>query len=314
MQLIRGINNAPSFERGSVATIGAFDGVHLGHQALFHAVVEKSKALQLPSVVICFEPLPREYFSQQNSPSRVMNFREKYEAMSALGIDYILRIRFDERLRNMTALGFVEAVFVNCLHTKHITIGDDFRFGHDREGGQRLLSRVSKRFGFELADTLSIESGGTRVSSSEIRKSLEQGDFEASERMLGRPYSMSGKVVYGRQLGRTLGFPTANIQVKRHKSPMAGVYIARIRLANGDTHNAVANVGTRPTLDDGGIKAVLEVHVLNFNGHLYGQRVEVTFLKKLRDERKFDSIDVLQKAIHADAEQATIWFKQAASA
>ena len=155
------------------------------------------------------------------------------------------------------------------------------------------MSRVSKRFGFELADTLSIESGGTRVSSSEIRKSLEQGDFEASERMLGRPYSMSGKVVYGRQLGRTLGFPTANIQVKRHKSPMAGVYIARIRLANGDTHNAVANVGTRPTLDDGGIKAVLEVHVLNFDGHLYGQRVGVTFLKKLRDERKFDSIDAV---------------------
>lgn len=313
MRLIRGIQNAPNFERGSVATIGAFDGVHLGHQALLNAIVAKSAAIGAPSVVICFEPLPREYFSPHDAPSRIMNFREKFQAMAALGIDYVLRIRFNKRVSTMTARGFAEQVFIDCLRVKHITIGDDFRFGQGREGGKQLLAQLSAEFGFTLADTPSVEADGMRVSSSEIRASLERGDFDASARMLGRAYSMSGKVVFGRQLGRTLGFPTANIQIQRHKSPMAGVYVASIRLANGEAHAAVANVGSRPTLADG-LQAVLEVHLLNFSGNLYGQHVSVTFLHKLRDERKFDSIDALQTAIRADAAQATIWFKQAASA
>jgi len=309
MQLIRGLNNLPQFSQGSVVTIGAFDGVHLGHQALFKQVLAKSKALGLPSVVICFEPLPREYFALNEAPSRLMNFREKFDAIATLGIDVLLRIPFNERLRSMSAMAFIEKVFVNGLNAKHITIGDDFRFGNNREGGFALLKEVAPNFGFEVVDTSSVCEQGLRVSSSVIRKSLEQADFGEAATMLGKPYSMSGRVVYGRQLGRTLGFPTANINVKRHRCAMQGVYVVTIRLPNGEQYPAVANCGTRPTVDDG-IKAVLEVHILDFDANLYGQRVDVMFLNKLRSEQKFNSLNDLKKAIQDDANNARTWFEQ----
>ncbi len=307
MQLIRGFYNLPDFTQGTVVTIGAFDGVHIGHQALLKQVLDKSRELKLPSVVICFEPLPREYFCSKESPSRLMNFREKFTALTEYGIDYVLRIRFNERLRQMSADEFIEHIFIDGLHAKHITIGDDFRFGRGREGGRHLLEQASERYHFSLSGTPSVLLGNTRISSSLIRQNLEQNDFETAKAMLGKTYTMAGKVVYGRQLGRTLGFPTANVQIRRHKSAMSGVYIAYLNLEDGQCLPAVANVGTRPTVDNG-IHAVLEVHALDYKGDLYGQHVSVSFIKKLRNEKKFASLDELQHAINEDAQQAQHWF------
>lgn len=312
MQLIRGLNNLPSFA-GSVVTIGAFDGVHLGHQALLTQVLEKSKSLGLPSVVICFEPLPREFFALHQSPSRLMNFREKLEALRDMGIDVVLLIPFNEAFQAITAMAFVEDTFVKGLGLKHLTIGDDFRFGQGREGSKALLQQLAPKYGYEVADTPTVSVDNERVSSSAIRKLLEEGDFLGAEARLGRPYSMSGKVVYGRQLGRTLGFPTANINVKRHRCAMQGVYVAQLQTEDGLWHPAVANCGTRPTVDEG-IRAVLEVHLLDYSGQLYGQHVKVRFMRKIRDEMKFDSLDALQTAINDDANNAKQWFLRAEAA
>lgn len=307
MRLIRGLHNLPPFEQGSVVTIGAFDGVHLGHQALLNDILAQSKTLGLPSVVICFEPLPREFFAPKDSPSRLMNFREKFEALAALGIDYCLRIQFNDRLRQMSATQFIDDVFVNGLNAKHITIGDDFRFGYDRLGGKALLVSLAEQHGYAINDTPSICQQDERISSSAIRAALEKADFAQAQLLLGKAYEMHGRVVYGRQLGRTLGFPTANIQIHRHKSAMSGVYVVTITLPDGRCLPAVANCGVRPSVDDG-IKAILEVHVFDLNESLYGQRVSVQFLQKLRDEKKFESLPDLQAAIDQDASQARQWF------
>lgn len=307
MRVIRGLYNLPDLSGGSVISIGAFDGLHLGHQSLLQPLMRQARELQVPSVLITFEPLPREYFSQRNAPSRLMNFREKAEACAVFGIDYILCLRFNEQIRAMSAEDFVEHVFVEGLHARHITIGDDFRFGHDRSGDQQLLERLQAKFGFEVDDTSSVLVGSVRISSTKIRACLEAGDFDAAEKMLGRPYSMSGKVVYGRQLGRTLGFPTANVHIKRHKSAMSGVYIVEARLADGRRIEAIANVGTRPTIGDR-LNAVLEVHLFDFKDNIYGKRLDVRFLHKIRDERKFESLESLKQAIASDVANARQWF------
>lgn len=312
MHIIRGLHNLPDFANGSVMSIGAFDGLHLGHQSLLQPLMEQARQLQVPSVLITFEPLPREYFSPQNAPSRLMSFREKVEACAAFGIDYILCLRFNETVRAMSAEDFVEHVFVGGLHAKHITIGDDFRFGHDRRGDQQLLERLQAKFGFGVDDTSSVVVDNVRISSTKIRQCLEAGDFAAAEKMLGRPYSMSGKVVYGRQLGRTLGFPTANVQIKRHKSAMSGVYVVEASLADGRVVKGIANVGTRPTIGDR-LHAILEVHLFDFSGVIYSRRLGVKFLYKLRDEQKFESLAALQAAIANDVTNAKKWFAENAN-
>jgi riboflavin kinase/FMN adenylyltransferase len=307
MELIRGLHNLRPGHRGCVATIGAFDGVHFGHQAVIRQLLQKSVALALPSIVIVFEPLPREYFSPLNAPARLSSFREKFLALQALGVDRILRVRFTENLQTMSAQEFIDILFVQGLGVSHVALGDDFRFGNDREGDFRMLSAQGERYGFDVESTATLAIHGERVSSTRIRQALEEADFELAETLLSRPYSISGKVVYGRQLGRSLGFPTANLELHRLRAPLSGVYAVEVTGAGLEKAKGVANVGTRPTVNDS-IKANLEVHLLDLNQDLYGQRIEVVFKHKLREEKKFESVDELKENIARDVKNARLWF------
>lgn len=308
MELIRGLHNLRPRHLGCVATIGAFDGVHRGHQAVIGQLLEKSAELGLPSVVIVFEPLPREYFAPLNAPARLSSFREKFEALAALGVDRVLRIRFTEHLQTMSAQDFIDAIFVKGLAVAHVVLGDDFRFGNDREGDFQLLAAQGERYGFDVKPTATCMSGGERVSSTRIREALDIAEFDLAEDLLGKPFSIAGKVVYGRQLGRSLGFPTANMELHRLRAPLSGVYTVEVFGAGLNRARGVANVGTRPTVNES-IKANLEVHLLDRDIDLYGQRIEVVFRHKLREELKFDSIDELKENIARDVDNARTWFE-----
>lgn len=309
MELIRGLHNLRSRHHGCVATIGAFDGVHLGHQAVIRQLLERSVALELPSLMIVFEPLPREYFSPLKAPARIMSFREKCRALEALGVDRLLRIRFNEQFRGMTAQRFVDDIFVARLGVRHVMLGDDFRFGAGRQGDTEFVRQQGLRYGFETGSTPTFSVAGERVSSTRIREALEQADFLAAEALLGRPYSISGRVIFGRQLGRSMGTPTANLELRRLRSPLSGVYAVEVSGGGLVRVPGVANVGVRPTVDDS-IKANLEVHVLDRDVNLYGRHIEVTFRHKLREEKKFGSMQELQENIARDKDQTRAWFGQ----
>lgn len=309
MALIRGLHNIREQHKGCVATIGAFDGVHKGHQAVLAKLKEKAEELGLPAVVITLEPLPREFFAPLQAPPRIMSFREKYLAIMALGIDRVLRVHFDQELSEVSAEDFIKNIFHDQLGIKYMIVGDDLRFGHERRGDFNLLTRMGKELGFEVAATNTLTNEGARVSSTRIRKALENADFELAEELLGRPYMISGKIVYGQQLGRTINTPTANLQLHRIRAAMSGVYVVEAIL-EGDTSNVlkgVANVGTRPTVNDG-LEARLEVHLLDFDKNIYGRHLDVVFRKKLREEIKFSSLDALKKAIHNDISDAKDYF------
>ena len=309
MELIRGLHNLRPRHRGCVATIGAFDGVHLGHQAVIQHLLDKSAALQLPSAIIVFEPLPREYFSPLKAPARIMSFWEKCRALESLGVERVLRIRFNEQLREMSAQQFVDQVLVEGLGVRYVVLGDDFRFGSDRQGDYQFIQEQGKRYGYNAGPTPTCAIDGERVSSTRIREALEAADFGLAERLLGRPYSISGRVIYGRQLGQTIGTPTANLELRRLRAPLSGVYA--VEVSGGGLKDAwgVANVGVRPTVDDS-IKANLEVHLLDREIELYGQHIEVSFRHKLRDEQKFDSVDELRENIAKDIENTRAWFNR----
>ncbi len=308
MELIRGLVNLRPRHRGCVATIGAFDGVHLGHQAVMGQLLRAAKAHDLPSAVILFEPLPAEYFAPLQSPARLMTLREKYLAISALGIDRLLCLRFNPQLQQMGARRFVERVFIDGLGIKHAVIGDDFRFGNDRQGDLALIRDIGAKQGFSAEPTDTVEMDGQRVSSTRIREALAVADFAQAERLLGRAFTMSGKVVYGRQLGRSLGFPTANIELCRLRAPLSGVFAVRLAVdGEAEVYCGVANIGTRPTVNES-IKANLEVHLLDVNRNIYGRRVTVSFCQKLRDEQKFASIEALQTQIGIDSDQSRAYF------
>jgi len=306
MELIRGLHNMRPRHRGCVLTIGAFDGVHLGHQAVIRHLLEKSLELGVPSLVIVFEPLPREYFSPLKAPARIMSFREKFFAMRELGVDRLLRVQFNESLRAMSAQQFLDDIFVKGLGVRYVVLGDDFRFGNDREGDLEFIRQQGPRHGYEARPTATFSIGGERVSSTRIREALETADFAAASRLLGRPYSISGKVVYGRQLGQTLGAPTANLQLDRLRAPLSGVYVVEVSGAGLDKAAGVANVGVRPTVDDS-IRANLEVHLLDREIALYGQHIEVTFRHRLRAEKKFGSVGELRENIARDIENTRAW-------
>ncbi len=307
MELIRGLHNLRPRHRNCVATIGAFDGVHLGHQAVIRQLQHKAAELGLPSVVIVFEPLPGEYLAPLEAPARLMSFREKALALAELGVDRLLRIRFNEELRCMTAQAFIERIFVDGLGVRHVVLGDDFRFGNAREGDFALIQQQGALHGYQAGATETRLLDGERVSSTRIRKALVDGDFVLAERLLSHPYSIAGKVIYGRQLGRQLGVPTANMELHRLRSPLSGVYVVRVDGAGLRAAQGVANVGTRPTVNDS-IRAILEVHLLQGEPELYGKHIEVTFLHKLREEKKFPSLDELRRQIAADIENANAWF------
>ena len=307
MELIRGIHQLRPRHRGCVATIGAFDGVHRGHQSVLNSLIKKGREFGLPTAVVIFEPLPREYFSPDQAPPRLMSFREKFEALRDLGVDRVLCIRFNDALRDMGAKEFSDRVFVNGLGVKFIVVGDDLRFGRDRAGGFNQLRELGKEIGFDVSESNTLTLTDDRVSSSRIRQALYDADFELAEELLGSPYSISGRVMLGQQLGRQLGVPTANVHLKRIQAAMAGVYAVEVEGIDGSVYKGVANVGLRPTVGDL-LKPILEVNILDFSGDIYGKRIKVIFRHKLRDEMKFDSLELLKENIQKDIADARSYF------
>ena len=312
MRLIRGLTNLKRLSgqagsplaSGCAATIGNFDGVHLGHKTIIDQVKQKAAQLGVPSVVMIFEPQPREFFQGAEAPPRLMPFRQKFEALLAEGVDMVLCIRFDETFRSYSGMGFIEDVLVSGLGVRHLVVGDDFRFGCDRAGDFKLLQSVGQERGFTVENTRTVTVDGERVSSTRVRNALNVNGLEEAERLLGHPYRIHGRIVYGRQLGRQLNAPTANILLNQMPA-LRGVYVVRARLETGEWCDGVANIGLRPTVD--GKRPSLEVHLFDFAGTLYGQHLEVVFRHGLRDEVKFDSVDELRQQIARDFDNARAW-------
>jgi riboflavin kinase / FMN adenylyltransferase len=306
MEIIRGIHNIKPRHRGCIVTIGNFDGVHLGHQAILRQVQARSEEIAAPAMLICFEPQPKEFFDLYNAPARLTRFREKVELLAEHGIDKVLCLKFDEQTRSMSAAAFID-LLATKLQVRAVFAGDDARFGNDRTGDFVMLQAAGEKYGFDVTNLYTLTVNDARVSSTRIRECLALGDFDLAEKLLGRPYSITGKVVYGRQLGRTLDAPTANIQLHRYRAPIDGVYAIEIQCLGG-TYRGVANVGVRPTLNDATVKPILEVHIFDFAQNLYGQTVKVIFRKKIREEQKFSGLAALKEAIRADIEVARTYF------
>lgn len=316
-ELIRGSINLRPEHRGNVVTIGAFDGVHLGHQAVMQQVVSKARELNLPSLAIIFEPLPREYFQQ--GVARLQPFREKVQALFSQGIQRVLCLRFDTQLSTIAPRDFIHRLLLQGLGTHYLVVGDDFRFGANRAGGTELLREEAQVHGFEVASAATVEVDGERVSSSRIRDALALGDFGQAERLLGRPFTISGRVRKGEQLGRALGVRTANVAMGRQYSPVSGIFAVTVdsETAKGhskateptplQSHPGVANIGYRPTVN-AVAEPLLEVHLLNFSGCLYGERIRVQPHHKLRDEKRFADLQALTKQMQKDIENAAKYF------
>lgn len=307
MQLVRGLHNVRPDERGCVATIGNFDGVHVGHQQILQRLVARARALGLPSCVIIFEPQPQEYFCLQQAPVRLTRLRDKLELFAQHQVDLVLCVAFNRKLQQLTAQEFVGQVLVHGLNIKHLQVGDDFRFGCDRSGDFTFLQQAGAQYGFSVEPTATVTLHGQRISSTAIRSALAAGDLPLAEKMLARPFNICGRVMHGQQLGRKLNAPTANVQLKRYLAPMQGVFVVEALLVDGRRLPAVANIGTRPTVEQSG-RAYLEVHMLDFDECIYGQRLNVVFLHKLRDEEKFADLEQLQAAIAVDVAQAREYF------
>ncbi|MEG1342246.1 MAG: bifunctional riboflavin kinase/FAD synthetase [Pseudomonas sp.] len=298
MQLVRGLHNLRPQHRGCVATIGNFDGVHRGHQAILARLRERAVELGVPSCVVIFEPQPREYFAPDTAPARLARLRDKVALLAAEGVDRVLCLAFNQRLSKLSAAEFVDTILVDGLGVKHLEVGDDFRFGCDRVGDFEFLQQAGLSQGFTVEAAQTVELDGLRVSSTQVRQALAKADFALAERLLGRPYRISGRVLHGQKLARQLGTPTANIQLKRHRVPLTGVYLVSVEL-DGKAWPGVANIGVRPTVSGDG-SAHLEVHLLDYAGDLYGRRLTVEFHHKLRDEQRFASLEALKSAIDAD--------------
>ena len=305
-KFIRGLHNLKPAQIGCVATIGSFDGIHLGHRAILKQLIDKAKELKLPSVVMIFEPQPQEFFSGEQAPARLMRLREKVEEFIKVGIDKVFCLQFNRSLRGLSATDFIEQVLVSGLKIQYLVVGDDFRFGHDRSGNFQLLQNFGKNNNFEVIDTCTMEYKGERISSTRIRSALEASNFNLAENLLGAPYRITGCVVYGQRLGREIGVPTANVQLQRFSAPLNGVFIVQVYI-DERCLQGVANVGIRPTIGDL-IKPILEVHLIDFNEDIYGQRIHVEFKSKIRDEKIFPSLNLMVKEIHRDIYHAKKYF------
>lgn len=306
MELIRGLHNLRDRHRGCAATIGNFDGVHLGHQAVLGQTAERAAELGLPMVVITFEPQPQEYFAPEQAPARLTRLREKLEALRRYAVQRVLCLRFDRHLAGLGADAFIQRVLVDGLDVRYLVVGDDFRFGKGRSGDFALLQAAGERHGFQVVNMHTFAIGSERVSSTRVRDALEQGDLAGAESLLGRPYRISGRVAHGDRRGRTIGFPTANIHLHRSRSPLQGVYAVEVFGLDREPVEGVANLGRRPTVD--GTRLQLEVHLFDFDERIYGRHVHVNFLQRIRDERKFESFEALRDQIDRDAEQARGFF------
>ena len=306
MELIRGRHNLRPHHRGCAVTIGAFDGVHLGHQSVLTHLRQQAKSLEVPTTVVTFEPLPREYLRPLEAPPRITTLRDKWPLLAECGVDRVLCLPFNESLRQLSAREFVEEVFVSGLGVRYLAFGDDFRFGNRREGDLDYVRALANEFGYAVAPTPTLELGGDRVSSTRIRAALAEADFELAAQLLGRPFELAGRVLHGQKLGRQLDAPTANIALHRIRSPLQGVYAVRVCGGGLEEAPGVANVGVKPTIGES-LEATLEVHVLEGSPDLYGERLTVRFRHKLRDEQKFPSLDALKAGIAADKANARTW-------
>ncbi len=304
MKLLRCSTFSPTiFTEGSILSIGNFDGVHLGHKALIHRIKLKAELNHLPMVVVLFEPQPGEYFNGLKAPARLTSLREKLYYLSQLGVDYVCCLPFNAKLAEMPAQDFVEKILFNRFNAKYCIIGEDFRFGQNRAGDVSLLQKFAIPRHVEIETFPDFQVDNQRVSSTRIRHALSEGALTNAEALLGRPYSLLGRVVRGEGRGRQWGIPTANVHMSRKKLPLAGVFAVELRvLPDGIIWKGVANLGQRPTLN--GTKTVLEVHIFDFNKNIYGQSVEVYFKRKLRSEVKFDSEKALIAQIRLDMAEA----------
>ena len=301
MQLVRGIHNIQLQDHGCVLTIGNFDGVHLGHQQVIKALVRKAKTLNCVAAVLVFEPQPQELFSPETAPARLCRLRDKYNLLAELGVQRLICVNFTAKFAHQSAQHFIENLLVNKLGIKPLLVGDDFHFGKNRAGNFSMLCQAGKKYGFDVSDTASYKMADCRISSTAIRQALEQDDLVSVKQMLGREYSIIGRVFHGDKRGRQLGFPTANVLLKRRVSPLSGVFAVMVKTNNGE-FKGVANIGARPTIN--GIRQQLEVHIFDFDEDLYGQCIEVIVKKKLRPVIKFDSLEALTAQIRQDSEQA----------
>jgi riboflavin kinase/FMN adenylyltransferase len=285
-----------------VLTVGNYDGVHLGHRQMIRAVKRRAAALKLPSAVLVFEPSSKEFIDPEDAPARLTRWREKFTALAAEGVERLVTLRFNETMREMSPECFVEELLVQGLGARHVVVGDDFRYGRKACGTIDTLREAGRTRGFGVEQIEPFVLDGVRVSSTAVRERLEHGDYAAAARFLGRPYRMQGRVAHGSELGRTLGFPTANLHLMRRKSPTWGVLAVKVYGLGEAVRDGVASLGTRPTVN--GVEPLLEVHVFDFSGDLYGRLIEVEFVAKLRDEAKFDSLDAMVRQMNVDAAQA----------
>jgi riboflavin kinase/FMN adenylyltransferase len=305
MRVTRGIPAAAAVP--AALTIGNFDGVHLGHQAMLAELKRAAVRLGIPACVLTFEPQPREFFAPDQAPPRLTSLREKLELLAACGVDHVHISRFTYAFAQISAEDFIERIIARGLGARWVLVGDDFRFGARRAGSLDKLKQAAPRLGFEVAALQSVALEGERISSTAVRAALAAGTLERAERLLGRSYSIAGRVVAGDGLGRKLGFPTANVQMKRNRPALQGIYAVRLHGAGREALRGVASLGVRPTVKHQGAP-VLEVHVLDFEGDLYRRHVRVEFLRKLRDEEKYADLATLTRQIAIDARNARTFF------
>ncbi|WP_457912688.1 bifunctional riboflavin kinase/FAD synthetase [Candidatus Pseudomonas adelgestsugas] len=304
MQLVRGLHNLRPEHRGCVATIGNFDGVHRGHQALLGRLRKRAVELGVPSCVVIFEPQPQEFFIPSMAPARLACLRDKQQLLTEEGVSHVLCLAFNQLLQSFSAVEFIDRILVHGLGVKHLEVGDDFRFGYDRDGDFNFLQNAGMSQGFTVEAAQTVKLDGVRISSTQVRNALGAADFAMAKRLLGRQFSIAGRVLRGQKLARQLGAPTANVQLKRRRVPLAGVYLVSVDI-DGQSWPGVANIGVRPTVISDGA-AHLEVHLLDFVGDLYDRHLTVVFHHKLREEQCFASLEALKIMINADVATARI--------
>ena len=301
-KLFRDVQGKSPCPQGSVVCIGAFDGLHVGHRALVGHVRSRASALGLAAVALSFEPLPREFFGGERAPPRLLLPRAKFEGLRGLGMDVVGLLRFNAVTAAMSAEDFVERVLVGRLAAREVWVGPEFRFGHGRRGDMAVLQALGGRYGFIAGSIEAVRAAGERVSSTGLRQQLARGDFEGAAQALGQRYAIAGKVVRGKQLGRQLGYPTANVRLAGKRPALSGIYATWVHGIGSERRASVSSLGTRPTVQ--GVEPLLEAHVFDFDGDLYGRRLQVEFVAKLRDEEKFDDLPALVRQMDLDSEQA----------
>jgi riboflavin kinase/FMN adenylyltransferase len=310
MKLIRGLHNLQARHRGCVLTIGNFDGFHRGHQALIAQLQTEGRKRGLPVMVMIFEPQPQEHFAGRDAPTRLTRLRDKIKYLAEAGVDVVLCVTFDARFAAIGAESFVTDLLVGKLGVRFLCVGDDFRFGTQRRGDFAFLQQMGAAAGFDVMSTATYATGGKRISSTAVREALANDQLVVAEMLLGHPYRISGRVEHGDELGRTLGFPTANVSLKGRPAPINGVYAVEVRGLGPQSIEGVANIGTRPTV--AGLRQRVEVHLLDVAMDLYGCHIEVVVRAKLRNEQRFASLDELKRQITNDVVAGREFFRLAA--